>query len=461
MTQTTSECPDIFELRDARAGAHARECAACGDLDALVAAGDTLCELTDECAAIEPLVAVMAVAPLDAGDRTAVEAHLAACPRCFAVAAEVTMFASAAAVSPASSALEMSVPRATPRWRRAVPLAAASAVAIAACAVLLLMVRPWGGEETTRERRPAGKGDAEQTHSVPLPHPVEPDPVSLVVLIQGQERWMGNEMYSDDSDPDRMQGAFVGLAPALAVLAEMGPPGSQAAVLTYSTEVDVKWPMADVRTLARAVTDQRDFKDQIGRSLTAGIARAHTLLAQRDGRRVLVVIGDGEGQREDISEDLSLLIELLRADGIEVFTIQHHAVTTDSPVGQRNMSRLGYSGAYSATSRERFAQRAQRIVDLVEGTRRVAALGDPAPFTVPGRIVRLQEGVDETLITLNLGASDGLEVGWEGAITDGEAGAVMPRHPITIIEVHENEAIASSSMMLSWLEKHRWVRVWP
>jgi hypothetical protein len=455
-----NDCPDIYELGSDTASAHVSQCAACGDLVALAAGYDSLCDFTDDCAAVEPMLAIMAVRALDGDDRNRVDAHLADCARCFTTAAEAMLVAHRDVVSEPGSVAVPSVRAERPWLQRAAP-AIATVVAIAACVVLLIVLRSTSDRSgETHDRRPAGGSD-EQTHSVSPPPSPPPEPISLVVLLQGQERWMGNETVLPDTDFDQMQGAFVGVGPALEVLATMGPAGSEAALLTYDSKTTVRHPMADIATLGSAAGDQRDYRDKIGRALMAGLGEAHVLLAQRTGRKVLVVIGDGEGQQEDISTQLSMMIDQLRTDGIETYTLQHHAVTTDSPVGMQNMTRLGFAGDYRATSRDEFAMVAKRIVSSVDRAGRGAVGGTTG---VEGRVLSSRVGDQETVITLDLGSDDGVAVGWHGIVTDERGARIRAGVEFTIEHVTVDEATARIKTRrvppAGWLEGDH-VRVWP
>jgi hypothetical protein len=193
------------------------------------------------------------------------------------------------------------------------------------------------------------------------------EPMALVVLVQGQERWMGNEKVLEEDDPDRMEGAWAGVGPAIDALTTAGPKGSIAALLSYHSQVDTLLPMDVLANLnGGALGDQGRFRDKIGRALIAGLDEAYALLGAQTGkRRVLVVIGDGEGQQEDISGPLRKAIDQFKSIKAEVFTLQHHAVTTDSPVGMQNMSKLGYTAAKAATSRDEFASNVEVFVSMI------------------------------------------------------------------------------------------------
>jgi hypothetical protein len=194
------------------------------------------------------------------------------------------------------------------------------------------------------------------------------DPMALVVLVQGDERWMGNETYIDAEDPDRMEGAYTSLGLALDALAKAGPPGSKAALLVYTQgRADAKVPMGDASQLsASALGSQQDYKDNIGVPLLVGLDEALNLFDKHAGyRKILVVIGDGTGQEEDMAEGLKDRVNKLEQRKVEVFSIYYESIVSGSPEGQNNMKKIGYTEAKSATSRENFETFAKQFVEHI------------------------------------------------------------------------------------------------
>jgi hypothetical protein len=194
------------------------------------------------------------------------------------------------------------------------------------------------------------------------------DPMAMVVLIQGDERWIGNESYLDAEDPDRMEGAFQGLGAALDALAKAGPPGSKTAVLIYSQgRADPKLPMGDAAQLgAGALGSQKDYQNNIGVPLLVGLDEALNLFDKHAGyRKILVTIGDGTGQEEDIAEGLKERINKLEQRKVESFSIFYESIVSGSPEGQNNMKKIGYSEAKAATSRENFEAFAKQFVEHI------------------------------------------------------------------------------------------------
>ena len=194
------------------------------------------------------------------------------------------------------------------------------------------------------------------------------DPMVLVMLIQGDERWMGNETHIDPEDPDYMEGAYQGLGPALDALANAGPPGSQAAVLIYSLgRADPKLPMGPASQLsASALGSQKDYQGNINVPLLVGLDESLNLFDKNPGyRKILVVVGDGTGQEEDIAEGLKERITKLQQRKVESFSIFYESIVSGSPEGQNNMKRIGYSEAKAATSRDNFETFAKQFVERI------------------------------------------------------------------------------------------------
>ncbi len=192
------------------------------------------------------------------------------------------------------------------------------------------------------------------------------DKLAMVVLVQGSGRWMGNETYAEEEEGEEpLTGAFSAIPSAVDELAKAGPPGSQAALLVYANGKAIeKQAMDDATKLSgSSLGSQKDYEDVLDSPLLAGLSEATNLL---DGfgrfRRVLVVIGDGTGEREDISTDLQDAVGKLQQRKIEVFSIFYEGVESGSPAGQSNMKSLGYTDSHAASSKENFASFAQKIV---------------------------------------------------------------------------------------------------
>jgi len=192
--------------------------------------------------------------------------------------------------------------------------------------------------------------------------PDSSDTLALVVLVQGDQLWMGNDTYVPAEDPDQLQGAFSGLPDALQALAKAGPPGSMASLLIYAGgQVTAKYANKPLDGLPGALGTQQDY-NAASVPLIAGIDQAYKALTEMTGRRVLVVFGDGTDAAGDISEQLGDRVKKLRALDVETYTIYYSATATEDPTPKNNFKLLGYTNAYEATLRDNFKSKAEDIV---------------------------------------------------------------------------------------------------
>ena len=190
---------------------------------------------------------------------------------------------------------------------------------------------------------------------------------AMVVLVQGQERWLGNETYLPATDYDQMVGAYVGIPPTLDALAAALPSGSKTALLTYGDGVQVRKPLDDTLLTGAAIGGQRDYSGSYMRSLREGLVEAARILAgDQSSHKALLVIGDGEGQKEDISAELAGIIAQLEQQGVHTFTLFHETRPDDAPQGRRNMEQLGYSAHYAVATVNDFSAIAPAIAAMLQ-----------------------------------------------------------------------------------------------
>ena len=192
------------------------------------------------------------------------------------------------------------------------------------------------------------------------------DKAIIVILIEGNGRWMGNETYAEEVGEDPIAGAFTGLAAAIDNFTNVGPPGSVATVITYGDGmVTVKQEVGPTPKLSGTVIgQQRDYEKNLDIPLIVGLKAALNVLDKHGGyRRVLVVIGDGTGERDDIQADLTARVEELRQRKIEVYTIFYEISAGGDPTGQANMKKLALAKAYNAESKDSIATYAKSIVE--------------------------------------------------------------------------------------------------
>jgi hypothetical protein len=208
------------------------------------------------------------------------------------------------------------------------------------------------------------------------------EPMAMVILIQGNFRWMGNETFTDPSDPEAgsvYDGAYKGLGPAIDELAKAGPAGSKAALLVYAEgKVLVKQAMGDAASVsASALGSQQDYGEFISKPLVLGLSEAwKTLIAYPDHRKILVVFGDGQDDKEDISAELKKALGDLKQSGVEVYSVFYTASPDDGPQGQQNMAKIGYTENLTATSRDNFSSLADNLSETIGAKYYVDFSGD-------------------------------------------------------------------------------------
>ena len=198
------------------------------------------------------------------------------------------------------------------------------------------------------------------------------DKLALVILIEGNGRWMGNEIYAEEEGEDPEAGAYTGLGAAIDVFAKLGPPGSLGAVLTYGNgQATVKQPVGDIRWLSGAALGRQvDYAKNLDSPLIVGLTDSRSLLSKYPGyRRVIVIIGSGTGERQDISALLNQEIKALSQRQIEIFTILYDI--SDGPSGQINMNRFGTMNAYNSASIDEISINASTIVKKLSASYQV------------------------------------------------------------------------------------------
>lgn len=217
--------------------------------------------------------------------------------------------------------------------------------------------------------------------------------MALVVLVQGTGHWMGNETYYEGDDAPQ-EGAFTAIGPALDELAKAGPKGSRAAVLVYGNgKTEPRLKMDDISKLNGGVMGtQQDYDKILDFPLLVGLKDAIGIFDNHAGyRKVLVVIGDGTGERDDIGGDLSARIDDLTSRKVETYSVHYESVATGEQTGYQNMARLGYTDHQKASSRDNFATFAKSFVDAINAVYYVTLPGC-VPNTPPTTETCMHDG---------------------------------------------------------------------
>jgi FHA domain len=128
------------------------------------------------------------------------------------------------------------------------------------------------------------------------------DAIALVVLIEGQQIWIGTDKVEVDPrtqqpvpDSEKYPGALEHIVGALDPLSKAGPPGSLGAIMTYNERVDVRQPMGPLANLNGAsLGTQKDYFGEQTTNLTSGVTEALAQLRKvSTPRKALLIIGSG------------------------------------------------------------------------------------------------------------------------------------------------------------------------
>jgi hypothetical protein len=161
-------------------------------------------------------------------------------------------------------------------------------------------------------------------------------PVAIAIVISGQELWMGNDLVEPDPSA-QYPGALRGFARALDQLHvdSAMPVGSTATVITYATGAKVRLPLGPIARLrGDALGTQRDYYQQIGTDLVAGVELAfHELARSEAPLKYIVVVGDGRDTDPDrAADELAALRKRAAMDNVGVFAIVYRTTSFAAPV---------------------------------------------------------------------------------------------------------------------------------
>lgn len=151
--------------------------------------------------------------------------------------------------------------------------------------------------------------------------------ISVVLLIEGHEVWLGNESYEEVED-DKYPGVFSKLPPVFEPMSRIGPPGSQGALLVYGQGVETKAPLGPIEQLTvDKMGSQRDYEGKISRDLVNGVTSAIAMLkGASTARKAIIYVGDGSDTNPDQArESLVSLRKSAEAEGIELHGVQYFA----------------------------------------------------------------------------------------------------------------------------------------
>jgi hypothetical protein len=181
----------------------------------------------------------------------------------------------------------------------------------------------------------------------------------IVILVQGTQRFMGAS-----SDPEEQKvGYYEPVKAAIEAIAKARVKNTQVALWVYHAKVDEKVDFGPADTLnVEAIGALHDFADKATKGLDNGIQYAIKKLSDKPGRRVLVVIGEGEDQKDTWKPTRDVTRALENAS-IEVYVLGAGPGVQDNR-NQQNLNALGALGSVKiANQREQVPQLAEALAN--------------------------------------------------------------------------------------------------
>jgi len=189
------------------------------------------------------------------------------------------------------------------------------------------------------------------------------DPVYMVVLVQADAFWMGDDMIEDVDEKLKHRGAFRGLPAALNELIQDAPQNAKASLITYGGgKATVRYPMGPVKDMPASLGTQKDYRNNSSVPLVPGLASAISEL-NKPGRRILVIFGDGNAQAADVDKQLVVQKDDLRKKKIETYAIHFAVGREDVEVPKARLWSLATESRnrFTAESPDNFSSLAKQI----------------------------------------------------------------------------------------------------
>lgn len=181
----------------------------------------------------------------------------------------------------------------------------------------------------------------------------------VVILVQGTQRFMG---ASNDPEEQKV-GYYEPVKQAIDAIAKARVKNTQVALWVYHAKVDEKVDFGPADAInPEAIGALHDFAEKATKGLDNGIQYAIKKLSDKAGRRVLVVIGEGEDQKDTWKPTRDITRALENAS-IEVYVLGAGPGVQDNR-NQQNLNALGALGSVKiANQREQVPQLAEALAN--------------------------------------------------------------------------------------------------
>lgn len=191
--------------------------------------------------------------------------------------------------------------------------------------------------------------------------------LDIIILVQGSVRFMGDPTpeVSPGEEATEIKGYFNEVKQAVDAIAKARPKNTNIALYVYGDKTLVKadWTAAS-NFSAESLGVQKDYAKITTKAFLKGLDFANTALVQKNGRRVLFVIGDGDDQ--DASSKIGDAVTKLQNASIEVYVLGANPQGNIEPKDANRLGKLGKLGEYqTALQQEQIPQVAESLANSI------------------------------------------------------------------------------------------------
>jgi hypothetical protein len=148
------------------------------------------------------------------------------------------------------------------------------------------------------------------------------EPLAMIILIDGKVRFIGDPTPDPlpGEEPQPIPGAWEEVKAAIDALAKTRVKKTKVALWVYAAEVVPKTELGDPSNVGGEMLGaQKEYSKNATSALRLGLESAQSTLSSEEGRRVVVLIGDGRDTSDDVNyKDIAAKFE---AASIEFYAI--------------------------------------------------------------------------------------------------------------------------------------------
>ena len=130
------------------------------------------------------------------------------------------------------------------------------------------------------------------------------EPLAMIILIDGKVRFIGDPTPDPlpGEEPQPIPGAWEEVKGAIDILAKTRVKKTKIALWVYAAEVVTKADLGDPSNIGGEMLGaQKEYSKNATSALRLGLESAQSTLSSEEGRRVVVLIGDGRDTSDDVN----------------------------------------------------------------------------------------------------------------------------------------------------------------